>query len=118
MVFMLSTNIVLGTPPMASEHSVKNDNNILCDLEIDKRYTLKREYDKSNTKTLTYKTSPYLVIYFMISFQSNWPCSAAGISFRIISLFDFLPLLVPKYIWISSFFYMYSMILIMEHSNP
>src|SRR5699024_12194392 len=96
-VFILSTNNVLGTPPIASKLSIRKDINIFCDFDIDNEYVLNLEWPNRNTSTFTYNTSPSLVIYLIFSFQSNCACSAGGVSKRTVSFFGVRPFCASKY---------------------
>src|SRR5690625_1419517 len=91
MVFILSTNNVLGTPPIASKLSVRKDINISCDFDIDNEYVLNLECPNRNTSTFTCNISPSLETYLMFSFQSNCACSAGGVSKRTVSFLGVRP---------------------------
>src|SRR5699024_3535958 len=96
-VFILSTNNVLGTPPIASKLSVRKDVNISCDFDIDNEYVLNLEWPNRNTSTFTCNISPSLVSYLIISFQSNCACSAGGVSKRTVSLLGVRLFCASKY---------------------
>src|SRR5699024_3591186 len=95
--FILSTSIGLGTPPIASKLSVRKDNRIDCDFDIDNEYVRNLEQPKRNTNTFTLNISPSFVIYLISSFQSNCACSAGAVSNRTVSLLGVRPFRLSKY---------------------
>src|SRR5699024_1648495 len=118
MVFILSTNNVLGTPPIASKLSVRKDINISCDFVIDNEYVLNLECPNRNTSTFTSNIFTSLETYHMFSFLSYCACSAGGVSKRTVSFLGVRPFSASKYARNSVFLDMYALKVTSEHSKP
>src|SRR5690625_600347 len=97
MVFILSTNNVLGTPPIASTLSVRVYINISCDFDLNKRYVPDLECRNRNTSTLTRNSPAPLEPYGMFSFQFHCDGSAGCVSKRTVSFLGVRPFCAAKY---------------------